>query len=303
MKSIRRRGRSGSCLTGTSSKATWTKSAAGYWRLTRTGRWRCVARHKITPRAWNWETNWVAFTVWRWCSREGKREGGREGGGRREGGRDGGREGGREEGGREGGREGRKEGRRERKGSSSCWSRKKERLHLCDSVLYIYGRIWLPGSCSSSSPSLRSSSKTSSSWTARGFKCWPREIWNDYACATVISTPLSPNTANPREKVCNRLVMFPKWLWNSAFYHSSAVSCFLIVWCAVVNESPHKGANAINSCLFALSSKYCGRKQIDNGFPWCGLLFTTIYVIGMVKMCCWLTRRTFWPYDDVNRRK
>ena len=51
----------------------------------------------------------------------------------------------------------------------------------------------------------------------------------------------------------------------SILFLNSAVSRFLIGWCAVVNKSPHKGADAINLCLLALTSKSRGKKHIDNG--------------------------------------
>ena len=60
------------------------------------------------------------------------------------------------------------------------------------------------------------------------------------------------------------------------FTTTPAISRFLIGWCAVENKSPHNGADAIDSCLLALTSKYCGTNKLTMVFPWCRLLFTTI---------------------------
>ena len=35
---------------------------------------------------------------------------------------------------------------------------------------------------------------------------------------------------------------------------------------------------------FLYISKYCSKKQISTGLPWCGLLFTTTYVITWSKL-------------------
>ena len=52
----------------------------------------------------------------------------------------------------------------------------------------------------------------------------------------------------------------------------------------------------LTPCLLASTSKYCGKKQIDNGFPLCRLLFTTIYIITWSKCVIeWLTRLRLIP--------
>ena len=69
---------------------------------------------------------------------------------------------------------------------------------------------------------------------------------------------------------------------KEVFYHNSAVSRFLIGWCAMINKSPHNGADVINSCLLALTFKYCGTN---------------------VLLTHSAASTTFWPCDDVNRDK
>ena len=46
----------------------------------------------------------------------------------------------------------------------------------------------------------------------------------------------------------------------------------------LMRRGPHNGADAINSCLLALTSKYCGKKEIYNGLPLCGLLLRLLFV-------------------------
>ena len=55
-------------------------------------------------------------------------------------------------------------------------------------------------------------------------------------------------------------------------------------WCGLVEatESTDHGVDAINSCLLALTLKYCAKKQIDNEFS-VGWTLTTIYVITWSK--------------------
>ena len=52
-----------------------------------------------------------------------------------------------------------------------------------------------------------------------------------------------PKCSGKRCIMCYVLVCIP--ICPLAFYHNSAVSRFLIGWCAVVNKSPHNGADAI----------------------------------------------------------
>ena len=91
------------------------------------------------------------------------------------------------------------------------------------------------------------------------------------------------------------------WVGKKGFFYlNSAVSRFLIGWCAVVNKSPHNGADVINSCLHALTSKYCGKKQIYNGFPWCGLFlprFTSSHGQNLLRT------HSAAPRDAISRTK
>ena len=81
------------------------------------------------------------------------------------------------------------------------------------------------------------------------------------------------------------------------FYHKSAVSRFLIGWCAVTKRSPHNGDDTINSCLLALLlSIVVKKKKIDNGFPWCGLLITSIYIITWSKCVAHSLGCTSWAW-------
>ena len=74
-------------------------------------------------------------------------------------------------------------------------------------------------------------------------------------------------------------------------YHNTLVSRSLIGRFTVVNKSPDNDADASMSRFaakynesFLYISKCCGKKQISTGLPWCGLLFTTIYVITWSKL-------------------
>ena len=50
----------------------------------------------------------------------------------------------------------------------------------------------------------------------------------------------------------------------------------------LADASVSRFATKYNKTFFYIS-KYCGKKQISTGLPWCGLLFTTIYVITWSK--------------------
>ena len=79
------------------------------------------------------------------------------------------------------------------------------------------------------------------------------------------------------------------WIVNQEFLHKSAVSRFLIDLCAVVNKNPDHGADANmsrNSSSLAFTFKYYCMSYINKiygGLPWCGLLFTMIYIITWSK--------------------
>ena len=47
-------------------------------------------------------------------------------------------------------------------------------------------------------------------------------------------------------------ILVPAFFWELWFYHNSAVSRFLMGWCAVVKKSADNGAEAIHSCLLTL---------------------------------------------------